>query len=99
MPLLHVALQDGFEGDRVIVRVNGREVFNKSNVRTRYQISFADSCELDVDEGSVNVEILLPVKNLQQTVALPVAGPTYVGISRREDRIESRVSQEPFGYL
>ena len=64
MPLLHIAFQEGFTDDTVVVRVNGEEVFHKGSVKTRLQIGYADSFEMTVEEGSVNVEVLLPLKNL-----------------------------------
>ena len=35
MPQLRVALLEGFTGETVIIRVNGREVFRESGVKTR----------------------------------------------------------------
>jgi hypothetical protein len=35
MALLHIALQEGFTGDDVVVRVQGEEVFRKEDVTTR----------------------------------------------------------------
>ncbi len=46
MVLLHIAFQEGFTDDTVVVRVNGREVFRKGSVKTRLQIGYADSFEV-----------------------------------------------------
>jgi hypothetical protein len=35
MSLLHIALQEGFNDDTVVIRVNGSEVFHKAGVKTR----------------------------------------------------------------
>ena len=64
MGLLHVAFQEGFRDDAVVVRVNGEEVFHKGSLKTRLQIGYADSFELTVEEGRVDIEVLLPLKNL-----------------------------------
>ena len=99
MALLHIALQEGFFGDTVVVRVNGEEVFRKKDVKTRLQIGFADSVELNVAEGPTQVEVLLPAKNLSESVQLDVSAPTYVGVSVVDGKIIFRISDVPFGYL
>jgi hypothetical protein len=99
MVLLHIALQEGFWGDTVIVRVNGEQVFREKDVKTRLQIGLADSVELDVAEGPTQVEVLLPSKNLSDSVQLDVSAPTYVGVSIVDGKITFRISDMPFGYL
>ena len=100
MALLHIALQEGFVDDIVAIRVDGREVFHETNVRTRLQIGYATSIDLNVEECTVNVEVSVPSRNLSESVVLMVSGPIYVGVSiTPEDTIDYRLSQEPFGYL
>ena len=99
MALLHIAFQEGFTGDTVIVRVNGEEVFHKENVKTRLQIGYADSFEMTIEEGPVNIEVLLPLKNLSETIMLQLSTALYVGVSIQDGRIDYRISHEPFGYL
>ena len=99
MALLHVAFQDGFTGDTVIARVNGEVVFHKQNVKTRTQIGLADSFEMNLGQGPVSIEILLPSKNLSKTIVLEMSAAVYVGVSTHDGRIDYRTSDEPFGYL
>lgn len=100
MALLNVALEDGFVNDLVVVQVNDREVFHQPNVKTRFQIGLADSFEVNVPEGSVKVETLLPSKQLSESIVLQVSDRAYIGVSLTpEGEISYRVSQEPFGYL
>jgi len=99
MALLHIALQEGFSGDTVVVRVNGEEVFRKKDVKTRLQIGLADSVELNIAEGPTQVEVLLPAKKLSESVELDVSTPTYVGVSIVDGKITVRISDVPFGYL
>jgi len=99
MALLHIALQEGFTGDIVIVRVNNEEVFRKESVKTRLQIGYADSFEVTIEEGYVNVEVVLPLKNLSETIVLQVSTSLYIGVSIHEGKIVYRISHEPFGYL
>ena len=99
MAQLHIALQEGFEDETVVIRVAGREVFRKDNVRTKLQIGFADSFEMDVEEGSMSIEINLPAKGLSKSTELQVSPMVYLGASLIAGTIEYRISREPFGYL
>ena len=100
MPALHVDLQEGFVNDTVVVRVNGREVFNKASVKTKLQIGLATAFEADVPEGLLSIEIALPLKNVSETFALQVSDSTYLAVFiTHEGRIAHRISQEPFGYV
>lgn len=99
MPLLHVAFQEGFDGDTVVVRVNGKEIFRKDNVKTRLQIGYADSFENNFNKGPATVDIVLPSKSLSETVQLQLAAPTYIGVSIQQDKINCRISDQPFGYV
>jgi hypothetical protein len=99
MALLVIALQDGFADDLVIIRVNGHEVFRKEGVKTKLLLGYADSFEGQIPEGSVNVEVILPTKNLSETIVLQVTKEVYLGFSMHEGKIDHRISHEPFGYL
>jgi len=100
MPVLRVNLQEGFANDTVVVRVNGQEVFNKTSVKTRPQIGLANAFEVDVPEGSVDIQIALPLKNVSESFELQVSNPIHLGVSiTHEGRITHQISQEPFGYL
>ena len=57
MPLLHIALQEGFENDSVAMRINGAEIFNKPQVPRRRQIGFADSFETHIGGGAIKVTL------------------------------------------
>jgi hypothetical protein len=98
MPLLDIALQEGFENDLVAIRINGKEVFSKPQVSTRRQLGFADSYETDVGGGAIEVTLELPQRPLSASRVLQVSGPTYVGISVTAEGLQFDLSQEPFGY-
>lgn len=98
MTIIRIALQDGFEGDSVVVKVNGKEVFKQDGVKTKRQIGKAASFTVEVEDGPVKVEVSLPLKNLAETIALQVSNETYLGVSITENKIEHRVSAEPFRY-
>jgi hypothetical protein len=83
----------------VVLRVNGVEAYHKENVNTRHQIGYADSLELNIEEGPVEIEVSLPLKDLSETIVLQVFAPVYVGISTSNAELNYQVSDEPFGYL
>ncbi|MGH7945829.1 MAG: hypothetical protein ACREH8_19205 [Opitutaceae bacterium] len=100
MPLLHTALQEGFSGEEVVVRVGGREVLHQSGVKTRTQIGLAATHEVQVPPGPVSIQISLPGRTLDLTVPLQVTKDTYLGVSvSPEGKIRHTVTHEPFGYV
>lgn len=100
MPLLHTALQEGFSGDEVTLRLDGREIFHQAGVKTRTQIGLAATHELQVSPGDIVLEVSLPHRNLDTRIPLHVTHDTYVGVSITPDRsIRHVVRQEPFGYV
>lgn len=100
MPLLHTALQEGFAGDEVVLRIGGREVFHEPRVTTRTQIGLAATNEAQVPAGPVTVEVSLPGRKLNFTVPLQVTQDIYLGVSvTPEGKIRHVVAHEPFGYV
>ena len=99
MPTLHVALQEGFAQDRVVVKVNGAEVANRPEVTTRNQIGFAEAIELDVSAGATTIEVDVPARQLIGSVQVELEGETYVGVSIVDGCLELRAQREAFGYL
>jgi len=99
VPTLHVALQEGFTQDRVVVKVNGAEVANRPEVTTRNQIGFAEAVELEVSLGETTIEVDVPARQLIGSVRVEVEGKTYVGVSIERGHLELRPQREAFGYL
>jgi hypothetical protein len=99
MALLYIDLQEGFTDDTVIVRVNDAEVFRQENVETRLQIGLAESVEVTVAEGSVDVEVLVASRSLSKAIKVQVSAETYVGVSIVEGKIDYHISDNMIGYL
>jgi hypothetical protein len=97
-PQLHIALEEGFFDEEVVVRVGGREAFRSEAVRTRLQIGLAASFSVDVEVSSVSVEIELPKRGVHHSETVAVDGPTWLGISLDDGDVVVRRSREPFGY-
>lgn len=98
-PILVVALQEGFDGDAVRVRVDGDEVFREEALTTDTRIGLATSFEVPVEKESVVLEVKVPGRGLTSRTTIQAGGPLYLGISLADDSIQFRASEQPFGYL
>jgi len=98
MTTLRIALQDGFEGDAVVVSVNGKQVFDQESVKTKRQIGNARSFDVEIDEETANVEISLPLRKLSERITVKMDGKVFLGVSIARNRIEHKISAEPFHY-
>ena len=98
-PVLHVALQDGFENDTVVVRVNQQQVYSSENVSTDYRISLAASFDVPRPEGPVRVAVELPRRGLSNSIVVELSGTAHIAVSLLEAKIDFKVSDTPFGYL
>ncbi|MEA2684960.1 MAG: hypothetical protein QOE93_155 [Actinomycetota bacterium] len=100
MAQLHVALEEGFSGDDVTVRVAGKKAFEAKKLRTRLQVGLAGSFDVEVADGHVDIVLELPKRKIVHRHRVTVAGPTFVGISLDETHdVVLRTSSEPFGYV
>ncbi len=100
MPLLHTALQEGFAGDAVVLRVNGREVFHREGVQTRRQIGLAATHEEQLPAGPITIEVSLPERQLTEILPLSLSHDTYLGVSvNPQGKLTHVISREPFGYV
>lgn len=100
MIVLHVALQDGFVNDSVVVLLGDKEIYHKDAVTTRTQISLADSVEFNSPESQVNVKVDLPARNLSRSIPVDLSRTPYLGISiSPEGQIAHQLQSEPFGYV
>lgn len=71
----------------------------KDNVTTKSQIGYAGSFETNSHAGPVTNDILLPIRNLSETVQLQLTAATFVGVSIQQGEINCRISDQPFGYV
>ena len=98
MPLLHVDLQEGFLGEPVVATVNERELFRKDGVRTRTQIGLADSFEIVLPPGPV--EIALTARGTTHDISTSLSSDLYIGVSiTPEGRFVHKQSSQAFGYV
>lgn len=57
MSVLRIALQEDFQGEHVVVAVDGTVVLDDPSVHTRRQIGLARYLEVRVRDGGVTVEV------------------------------------------
>ncbi len=96
---LTVDLQEGFENDTVVVRLNGEEVYHESQVTTLRLLGLADTFIADSEPGPARLDVEVESRGLTHQIPLELTDRTYVGISLIEGRIEAIVSHEAFGYM
>jgi hypothetical protein len=100
MPPLRIDLQDGFQDDSVVIKVNGTEVFRQTGVTTKYQIGVAGGTKVDVDADFALVEVAIPARDLAEVIEVQLAGPVFLGVSlNRDGSLDCRRQDRPFGYL
>jgi hypothetical protein len=81
--LINVALQDGFDGDTVVIRVDGAEAYRGDQVTTRTQISHAADTQLDVPDGPFELEVEVGTQGLQQRFQIDPQAQPNVALSVR----------------
>jgi hypothetical protein len=98
MVALHIALQDGFAGEPVVIRLDGREVYRKDAVRTDLRISRADAVDLDAHAGQATVEV--EARGQAASASVDAARTPYLSVNLDgSGRPQVRTSTEPFAYL
>ena len=95
MPTLTIDLQEGFAGDEVIVRVNGREVVRRPGVKTKRMLGLAQSLEVPVPDGAVSLEIEVQAKRARGTTAVH---HSHLGVSLVGNEVRFIEADKPFGY-
>jgi hypothetical protein len=95
---LTIALQDGFENDGVVVRVDGEIVIEETGVRTDQRIGLAYAIDVPLPDRAVVIDVQVPTRSLRASHELSPATATSVGISLLDNEIVFRSSPTPFGY-
>lgn len=98
MAKLGLHLQEGFSGDEIAIKVNGKERMRREGVRTRRVLGLAEHVELDVEDGPLSIEISMPARGLDKRVDLEASDEVYVGISLAGDDLRVITRKTPFGY-
>jgi hypothetical protein len=84
---INVALQDGFDSDDVVIRVDGTEAYRGEQVTTRTQISHADDTQLEVPDAPFTLEVDVPTRGIHETFQLDPQTHTNVALSLLDERL------------
>ena len=95
---MRVDLQEGFKDDLVEMYVNGEKVVEREGVTTKPTLGFALSREIDVPEGTVEIEIKVPTQNLSKVFSVDTSETPHLGISIQNGELTSITSRKRFGY-
>lgn len=85
--LINVALQDGFDGDTVVIRIDGAIAYSSEHVTTRTQISHAADTQLEVPDGPFTLEVEVPTRGVRETLPLDPHIHPNVALSLLDGRI------------
>lgn len=96
--VVSVALQDGFEGDHVIVRINGEAVLDAPNVRTDQRIGLASAVDVAVGEDASELVVEVPDRGLHAIRQIDDEAPPFLGVSLLNGQLVLTTSNTPFGY-
>ena len=95
---LTIALQDGFEGEAVMVRVDGETVIDETAVRTDQRIGLAHAVDVPHADGVATLEIRVPSRDLRATAHVDARATPFVAISVLDGEVVVTTSATPFGY-
>lgn len=100
MAILHIALQDGFRNDTVVVRINQREVYRNRAVTTNLAISRADAFDVTVEGNPARVEVEVLTRNRSAAISLDPTQTPYLAVQiTPEGSLSLAPSAEPFRYM
>lgn len=105
MAQLQIALHGGFADDKVVVHIDGREVYRREDVTTRMQLGLADSFTVELPQRPAGVpagtptRVSVSVRGIEGTADVRPEETPFLAVSIRNDRITFRTSATPFGYL
>lgn len=98
MANLTIDLREGFDGDRVVIAVDGHTVFDKAGVRTRYQISLAERMTVDIGAGRHSVRVSLPDRHASDELEIDPAVTPFVGVTIEQGRPVLKATAAEFHY-
>jgi hypothetical protein len=99
MAVLSIHLQEGFDDDEVVVRMNGAESARRQHLTTKRLLGYADIVELRKPAGSeIRLEVSLPDRSLVGSATVPAMGDSFIAANVVGGRLELAVRDRPFAY-
>jgi hypothetical protein len=94
---LSVHLEDGFDNDEVIVRIDGAEAHHLLQVTSKLLLGYARIVDCGVSGPTARIRIEVVSRGLQAETIVPADGAVVASI--RGDELELRYHAEAPGYL
>ena len=85
--LIHLALQDGFEDDEIVLRVDGSEAYRGEGITTRTQISHAADMQLEVPDRPFILEAEVPTRGVREAFDIDPRAHPNVTVSLRDGQL------------
>jgi anti-sigma factor RsiW len=98
LPAITLDLQEGFAGETVEVRLDGREVW-RGEARTDWSIGLAERVQVEVPAGGGTVSVTVPSRPASIDLVLKPGEAPVLGVSLIGGGLVSRRSDEPFRYF
>jgi hypothetical protein len=99
MHSLHIALHEGFQGQTVTIRIDGKEVYKKA-ATTNLAISRADAFDVQVAADKVRIEISIEPGAYRESTEIDVTQHPFVAVSLAPGGgISFQPSKEFFRYM
>ena len=96
---LHIALHDGFTGQKVRISVNGQTVLDRP-VRTDLRISRADAVDISAPAQRVTLAATVEPSGITGTIDVDAAATPYVSLDLQPGGgLLWTTSAEPFRYM
>ncbi len=91
-----IDFQAGFDGEGVIVSVDGKKVFNKT-LKSNPLNAFTDSVSIEVNEGDVLL-IEIPSKSIKEEIEVNTRKGIYLGVNFLNNQISIKQQPDQFFY-
>jgi len=96
---LNITLQDGFQGEQVIIHIGDQQVYAQPDVHTKLLLGYADFIKVSVQRGQIVVGVDLPTRDLSERIDLEIHDPLFLFISLVSSKIHYFVQNEPLGFM
>jgi len=96
---LHLAYEDGFENDSVVVQVDGKEVARQVGLKSSLVTALAATEEALVSAPAGTAQVTVPTRNLSASLNVDFSAQPHLAVAIRDGKLVLRSSSEPFHYM
>lgn len=99
MSMLTIDLQEGFNGEKVVVELDGSKIFSDDNLRTRTQIGLAIQVHQDVSLGDHIIGVKVDNSGGTGEFRIDAHKTPFLGISVKNNEVVFTPKAQAFGYV